>query len=94
MLVLIDGFISTDALLVATKISPNVLDYCLVCQKSGDGAHEVLLNHLNKKAILDLGVSIGEGCGVALALPIIHNSVNFLSDMTTFDDLGSSKPIN
>ncbi len=91
MLVLIDGFISTVALLLASKLSPNVVDYCLVCQKSGDYAHDVLLTYLNKRAVLDLGVSIGEGCGVALAMPIVKNALSFLSDMSTFDELGSNE---
>tara|TARA_R110000850_G_scaffold34315_9_gene92843 strand:+ start:257 stop:1339 length:1083 start_codon:yes stop_codon:yes gene_type:complete len=94
MLVLIDGFIASVALLIAGKLSPNVLDYCLICQKSGDKAHEVLLTQLNKRPILDLDVSIGEGCGVALALPLVQNALGFLSDMSTFDELGGAKPID
>ncbi len=94
MLVLIDGYISTVALLLASRISPNVTDYCLVCQKSGEVAHEMLLQHLNKKVILDLNVTLGEGCGVALALPVIKNALSFLSDMSNFDELNSVKPID
>jgi nicotinate-nucleotide--dimethylbenzimidazole phosphoribosyltransferase len=87
MLVLIDGFIATVALLVAQKLAPNVIDYCIVCQSTGDYTHQLLLKQLNKRPVLNLGVTLGEGCGVPLALPIIQNALHFLSDMSTFEEL-------
>lgn len=91
MLVLIDGFIATVALTLAERIVKGAADYCVVCQHSGEGAHSFLLSKLEKKPILDLNVNIGEGCGVALALPIVQNAMDFLKNMSSFDDVISDK---
>lgn len=92
MLVLIDGYIGSVALMVAQRINPHVADYCIICQHSGEDAHQTVLDHLKKKPLLNLKVNIGEGCGVALALPIIKNAVDFLNGMTAFNDVISPKP--
>ncbi len=94
MVVLVDGYIGTVALMVAHRMAPEVVDYCIICQHSGENAHQLVLDHLKKRAILGLNINLGEGCGVALALPIIKNSIGFLSDMSSFDEAILDKPID
>lgn len=84
-LLLIDGFISTAALLAASRLHPNVLDYCVFSHCSGEAGHALLLEHLNAQPLLDLGLRLGEGTGAALAYPLIEAAVNFLNQMASFE---------
>jgi len=86
MIILIDGFIVTSALLAAKEINENVLDYCVFAHSSGEQGHQKILNHLNVKPILNIGLRLGEGTGAALSLPILKSAVNFLNEMASFSD--------
>ena len=91
MLIMVDGFIATSALIVAWKINPAVLDYCVFAHASGDGPHRLAVNALGGKPLLDLGMRLGEATGAAMAWPIVRASVAFLNEMATFDSAGVSK---
>jgi len=81
---LIDGFIVTAALLVAARLQPAILDYCVFSHSSGEHGHALLLEQLGAQPLLDLGLRLGEGTGSALALPLLHAAANFLNQMATF----------
>jgi len=81
---LIDGFIATSALLVASRLAPEVLDYCIFCHCSDESGHALLLRHLKGEPLLNLGLRLGEGTGAALAYPLVQASVNFLNEMASF----------
>lgn len=85
MLILIDGFIVTAALLVAHSTNPQVLDYCIFAHQSDENGHKAMLNYLHVKPLLQLNMRLGEGTGAALALPLVQAAVNFLNDMASFD---------
>ncbi|MEC4722186.1 nicotinate-nucleotide--dimethylbenzimidazole phosphoribosyltransferase [Noviherbaspirillum sp. CPCC 100848] len=85
MVLLIDGFIVTSALLVAARLRPAVLDYCVFSHCSDERGHTGMLAHLGARPLLQLGLRLGEGSGCALALPLLHAAVNFLNDMATFE---------
>ena len=85
MVLLIDGFIVTSALLVAARIQPAILDYCVFAHCSNENGHQQMLEHLNARPLLQLGLRLGEGTGCALALPLLHAAVNFLNQMATFE---------
>ncbi len=85
MVLLIDGFIVTSALLVAARIAPAILDYCVFSHCSDEHGHRSMLAHLNARPLLNLGLRLGEGTGCALALPLLHAAVAFLGEMATFE---------
>ena len=91
MTILIDGFIVTSALLAAQVIDKNVLDYCLYCHTSGEQGHEKMLQFLNAKPLLNIGLRLGEGTGSAIAFPIIQAAVSFLNEMATFKSANVSE---
>ncbi len=85
MLIIIDGFIVTAALLVAHCTNPEVLDCCIFAHQSDENGHKAMLNYLNVTPLLQLNMRLGEGTGAALALPLVQAAVNFLNDMASFD---------
>jgi nicotinate-nucleotide--dimethylbenzimidazole phosphoribosyltransferase len=85
MVLLIDGFIVTSALLVAARLQPAILDYCVFSHCSDERGHRRMLDLLGARPLLQLGLRLGEGSGSALALPLLQAAVNFLSQMATFE---------
>lgn len=86
MLILIDGFIATVAISALSKKNPEILHNCIFCHVSDENAHLMLLNLLGQKELLNLNLRVGEGTGCALAYPIIQSAVNFLNEMSSFED--------
>lgn len=91
MILLIDGFIATAALLVASRLQPAVLDYCVFAHCSDESGHAKVLAHLGAKPLLNLGLRLGEGTGAALAYPLLQAAVNFLNQMASFDSAAISR---
>lgn len=91
MVILIDGFITTSALLVAFHLFPEVLDYCIFTHQSDEKGHRAMLEFMGVKPILHLDLRLGEGTGAALAYPVVTSAVNFLNKMASFDDAKVSK---
>lgn len=85
MILLIDGFIVTSALLIAAKLRPEILDYCIFAHCSDERGHKQMLAFLNAQPLLHLGLRLGEGTGAALALPLVQAAVLFMSEMATFE---------
>ncbi|WP_273008593.1 nicotinate-nucleotide--dimethylbenzimidazole phosphoribosyltransferase [Chryseobacterium sp.] len=86
MLIMVDGFIATVAIAAAWKKNPEILNNCIFCHVSDENAHLQLLELLGQKALLNLNLRLGEGTGCALAYPIIQSAVNFLNEMSSFED--------
>jgi nicotinate-nucleotide--dimethylbenzimidazole phosphoribosyltransferase len=84
LLLLIDGFIVTSALLVAAAIAPNIRDYCVYCHRSAEPGHLAQLRALHAEPLLDLGLRLGEGTGAALAWPLVRAAAAFLNEMASF----------
>lgn len=85
MVLLVDGFIVTSALLVAARLRPEIVDYCVFAHCSDEHGHKRMLDHLAARPLLQLGLRLGEGTACALALPLLHAAANFLREMATFD---------
>jgi len=90
MLIVVDGFIVTSALLVAHALAPAVLDYCVFAHGSAEPGHIAQLRHLGARPLLDLGMRLGEGTGAAVAFPLIRAGVACMNEMAGFDDAGVS----
>lgn len=90
MTLLIDGFIVTAALLVASKINPKIVEYCIFGHTSEEQGHQKLLSYLNANPLLSLGMRLGEGTGAAIAFPLVQSAVNFLNEMASFEDANVS----
>jgi nicotinate-nucleotide--dimethylbenzimidazole phosphoribosyltransferase len=88
MILLIDGFIATAAILTAIQINPEVRANCVFCHSSDERGHKLMLEKLNARPMLQLNLRLGEGTGAALALPLVQAAVNFLNEMASFDDAG------
>ena len=86
MLIMVDGFIATVAVATAWRKNPDILNNCIFCHVSDENAHLQLLELLGQKALLNLNLRLGEGTGCALAYPIIQSAVNFLNEMSSFED--------
>ena len=91
MLILVDGFIATSALLVAQQLHPEVLSYCVFAHCSDEKGHKSMLEYLGAKPLINLGMRLGEGSGVAVAYPIIEAACTFLNEMASFESAGVSK---
>jgi nicotinate-nucleotide--dimethylbenzimidazole phosphoribosyltransferase len=91
MTLLIDGFIVTAALLVAARVSPDVLDYCVYAHCSNEAGHRLQLDWLGGRPLLDLGLRLGEGTGAALALPLLKAACGFMGEMASFESAGVSE---
>ncbi len=90
MILLIDGFIVTSALLIAQALRPEILPYCIFAHHSEEPGHTLQLSYLEADPLLDLGLRLGEGTGAILALPLVQAAVAFLNDMASFDSAGVS----
>ncbi len=90
--ILIDGFISTAAALIACAIEPKVNDYLFASHTSAENGHKIALKKLKKRAILDLDLRLGEGTGAVLAMSLIEAGVKILTQMATFSEAGVSTP--
>lgn len=87
----VDGFISTAAALVARTLCPAALDYMFAGHRSEEPGHSIMLDFLGMAPILDLGMRLGEGTGGALAMVVMEGAVRVFNQMLTFEQAGVSQ---
>ena len=90
MVVLIDGFIVSAAALVAARLAPALVDYCIFCHHSVEPGHQAQLRALQVTPLLDLGLRLGEGTGAALAWPLGSCTVGALPACAAAAIMGST----
>ena len=88
--VVVDGFISTAAAIIAFTLAPAVRDYMIAAHISSERGHKLMLDWLRLKPLLDMNMRLGEGTGAALAFHLIEASTRILREMATFDEAGVS----
>jgi nicotinate-nucleotide--dimethylbenzimidazole phosphoribosyltransferase len=89
-LVMLDGFITGAAAIVARAISPASLDYVVFSHCSAEKGHRKMLDFLNAHPLLHLDMRLGEGTGAALGIGLLEASVNLYREMATFQSAGVS----
>ncbi len=89
--IVLDGFISTAAALVATEFYPPVRDYLIAAHNSVEIGHRVMLERMELNPLLNLNLRLGEGTGAALAMGIVEAAARSLDEMATFGEAGVSE---
>ena len=89
--VVVDGFIATASAVLADRLAPGTLDFCVFAHTSAESGHRLVLESLGVQPLLDLGLRLGEGTGAALAWPLLVASTRVLHDMATFEGAGVSR---
>lgn len=88
--VIIDGFISTAAAMIACSIEEKAKAYIVPSHLSGEQGHRLMLNYLGLKPLLYLDMRLGEGTGAVLAMRIIEAACKIPAEMASFDQAGLS----
>ncbi len=92
--IVVDGFIASAAVLVASRLAPAVLQRCVFAHRSGERGHALMLAQLQAQPLLDLGLRLGEGSGAALAWPLLVSACAMLREMASFESAGVSEKTN
>ncbi|MBB4034919.1 nicotinate-nucleotide--dimethylbenzimidazole phosphoribosyltransferase [Dysgonomonas hofstadii] len=91
MIVLVDGFIMTNCILLASKLNKEVLNYAIFGHQGDEAGHKLLLEYLGAKPILHLGLRLGEGTGALCAYPIIESALHMINEMNSFKQIQVTK---
>ena len=86
--VVIDGFISTAAAMIAVSLAPLARDYLIAAHTSQELGHHLMMDWLGVHPLLDLKMRLGEGTGAALAMSLVEASCKLLVEMATFGEAG------
>jgi nicotinate-nucleotide--dimethylbenzimidazole phosphoribosyltransferase len=89
--VVIDGFISGAAALIACSISPAARHYFIASHQSVEPGHRIALQAMELSPLLNMGMRLGEGTGAALAMHLIEAAARCLAEMATFAEAGVSE---
>jgi len=89
--VVIDGFISGAAALIAEAVAPKCRDYMIASHCSVERGHKIVLEKLRLKPLFNFDMRLGEGTGAAIGINIAEAAVKILNEMATFDEAGVSK---
>jgi nicotinate-nucleotide--dimethylbenzimidazole phosphoribosyltransferase len=90
--VVLDGFITGAAALLAAGLAPNLPDRLIAAHRSVEPGHAIVLDRLGLAPILELDLRLGEGSGAALAIPIVRAAARICGEMATFEQAAVSGP--
>lgn len=88
--ILVDGFISTAAAMIAVGLAPAIRPYLIASHRSQERGHRLMLDWLGLEPLLDLDLRLGEGTGAALGISLAEAACKLLRQMATFDEAGVS----
>jgi nicotinate-nucleotide--dimethylbenzimidazole phosphoribosyltransferase len=89
--IVLDGFISGAAALIAVAMAPKLKDFLIAAHVSAEPGHKVVLRHLRLKPLLNLGMRLGEGSGAVLGIFLAEAAARILAEMSTFTEAGVSE---
>lgn len=84
MLILVDGFIMTNCMLAAMQIYPAVKDYAIFGHCGDESGHKLILEYMQAKPLINLGLRLGEGTGAICAYPLVDSAVRMINEMDNF----------
>ncbi|MBO4849997.1 MAG: nicotinate-nucleotide--dimethylbenzimidazole phosphoribosyltransferase [Prevotella sp.] len=85
MLILVDGFIMTACMLAASRLYPAVLSYAIFGHCGDESGHQRMLQLMNARPLLNLGLRLGEGTGALCAYPLVESAVRMINEMNNFE---------
>lgn len=91
MTILVDGFIMTACMLVASRLCPAVRSYAVFGHCGDENGHRKMLEALHARGLLSLGLRLGEGTGALCSYPLLQSAVGMLREMNNFDNSGITK---
>jgi len=91
LVILIDGFIMTACAVAAIKLYPAAQDYMIFTHCGDESGHKMMLDIVNAKPLLHLGLRLGEGTGALCAFPIVDSAVRMMNEMSNFDNAKITK---
>ena len=89
-IILLDGFVTAAAALVAARLEPASADYMVASHRVPEPGHDLVLGDLGLRPLFDLGLRLGEGSGAALAIPLVNAALALMDEMATFEKAGVS----
>ena len=89
--VLVDGFIMTACALAAIGLYPASQDYMIFTHCGDESGHRMMLDIVDAKPLLNLGLRLGEGTGALCAYPIVDSAVRMMNEMNNFDNARITK---
>ena len=90
---MLDGYISTAAALLAARMNPHVTQTLIASHLSAENGHRAMLDRIGLKPLFDLGMRLGEGTGACIAMALAEAAVKIMREMATFDSAGIEKKI-
>jgi nicotinate-nucleotide--dimethylbenzimidazole phosphoribosyltransferase len=90
--VVLDGFITGAAALIAAGLQPLCREYLIASHLSVERGHQAVYRKLDLRPLLDLDLRLGEGTGACLGISLVHAAIKVLTQMATFDEAGVSGP--
>ena len=91
MIILVDGFIMTACALAAIQLHPEVKDFMIFAHCGDESGHKKMLDFLEVKPLLNLGLRLGEGTGALCAYPIVDSAVRMINEMNNFQNANITK---
>lgn len=91
LIILVDGFIMTACALAAILLYPDSQDYMIFTHCGDESGHKMMLDIIDAKPLLHLGLRLGEGTGALCAFPIIDSAVRMMNEMNNFDNAHITK---
>ena len=91
LIILIDGFIMTACALGAIRLYPASQDYMIFTHCGDEAGHKMMLDIVDAKPLLHLGLRLGEGTGALCAFPIVDSAVRMMNEMNNFDNAKITK---
>jgi len=91
--IVIDGFISGAAALLAYELAPVIQPHLIAAHRSVEVGHRVILDHLRLEPLFDLDLRLGEGTGATLGMSLCVAASKILTEMATFGEAEVSERV-